>query len=103
MIAAGSLGLLGLLTASTPAQPAPAYYIALGDSLAAGVQPDAGGRNRATSQGYVDDVARALRSAHPGLQTIKLGGRGTSADLLNGAPVDPSHGPGSQLRQAEAL
>ena len=55
---------------SHPAQlravaPEPTYYLALGDSLARGVQPDAAGISVMTPHGYPDRVYAAL---HPGHQ-----------------------------------
>src|SRR5262245_2288151 len=49
------------------------YYVALGDSLAAGVQPDATGRSQPTDRGYVDDLYAQLSAADPKLDLVKLG------------------------------
>lgn len=93
-----------LLANAGHAAPAPArYYLSLGDSLANGTQPDAGGRNHPTAQGYVDFVAAYLRRSAPGLQAVKLGGRGSSASLIGGPPIDPRYGRASPLRQAQAF
>ena len=40
----------------------PIYYLALGDSLAIGVQPSANG-DVATNQGYADDLFAVFRTA----------------------------------------
>jgi hypothetical protein len=41
------------------------YYLALGDSLSQGVQPDAAGASVETGQGYADQLHAALIPAHP--------------------------------------
>lgn len=84
--------------ASPPASSA--YYLALGDSLSAGTQPDGSGRDHPTRQGYVDGVAAHLRKQVPGLRTIKLGGAGTSDSAINGPPVTSKYPGTSQLDQA---
>lgn len=77
-------------------------YLALGDSLAAGMQPDASGHDRPTSQGYVNVVGRALARARPGLraQTLSCGGATTWTLMHGGAGCQP-HGEPSQLERAE--
>jgi lysophospholipase L1-like esterase len=77
------------------------YYLSIGDSLAAGVQPDSGGRDHPTSQGYVDAVAAHLKKKITGLRTVKLGGSGTSRDAINGPPPTNAYPGSSQLDQAE--
>src|SRR5262245_1788898 len=49
------------------------YYVALGDSLAVGVQPDDAGRSLPTDRGYVDDLYAQLSAADPKLDLVKLG------------------------------
>lgn len=84
--------------------PAPPVYVSLGDSLAVGAQPDAQGRDRDTTHGYVDVVGARLARDHPGLKTIKLGcGGATTLTLLRAGSCRPGYGPGSQLQQAERL
>src|SRR5262249_58957264 len=59
---------------ASPAQAPPAsYYLALGDSLARGVQPNAAGISVMTSDGYPDQVYAALHPSRPGLRLVKLG------------------------------
>jgi hypothetical protein len=60
---------------SAPAhhKPPVSYYLALGDSLAVGVQPDATGTSVETRSGYADQLYAALRRSHPGLRLVKLG------------------------------
>src|SRR5947199_2225506 len=80
---------------SGPAQPgaaharparAPArFYLALGDSLAQGVQPDASGASVRTGHGYADQLYAALRRGQPGLRLVKLGCPSeTTATMIHG-------------------
>ncbi len=78
----------------------PSYYLSLGDSLAAGVQPDGSGRDHPTSHGYVDAVADHLRKSISGLKVVKLGGGGTSSGAIHGPPANSSYPGSSQLDQA---
>jgi lysophospholipase L1-like esterase len=70
----------------TPRHPPPAsYYLALGDSLSQGVQPDAAGVSIPTPDGYPDQLYTLLRARQPGLRLIKLGCMGeTTATMING-------------------
>lgn len=89
-------------SASPAARPAPAYYLALGDSLAQGVQPDADGTSVPTAQGYPDQVYAALRSGHPGLRLVRLGCPGeTTQTMLHGGIC--RYDAGSQLAAATAF
>jgi lysophospholipase L1-like esterase len=84
-------------TAHSPA--ATSYYLALGDSLAQGVQPNAAGASVETDQGYADQLYAALRLGDPGLQLVKLGCPGeTTGTMLNGGIC--SYPQGSQLAAA---
>src|SRR5215469_15618375 len=86
---------------SAPARHKPpvSYYLALGDSLAVGVQPDAVGASVETRSGYADQLYATLRRSHPGLRLIKLGCPGeTTVTMINGG-VCPYPG-GSQLAAA---
>ncbi len=70
---------------SSPARPAVSYYLALGDSLSRGVQPDATGASLPTGQGYADQLYAALRPLDPGLRLVKLGCSGeTTGTMING-------------------
>lgn len=82
----------------------PPRYIALGDSLAAGEQPDANGHDRPTNQGYVDWLGEKLQDQYPGLiaATLSCGGATTTTVLDGGARCQPSGQPG-QLEQAETF
>jgi lysophospholipase L1-like esterase len=86
------------------AQAAPPLYLALGDSLAAGLQPDRYGRDRPTKQGYADVVARSLARSHPGLihRTLSCGGATAVTLVRGGSGCQPRHEP-SQLERAEDL
>jgi len=84
-----------------PAQaPAPpSYYLALGDSLSQGVQPDASGASVKTPDGYPDQVYAALRTSHPTLELVKLGcPRETTSTMINGGICHYQEG--SQLKAA---
>src|SRR6266516_4158520 len=74
--------------ASNPAQfkaPPATYYLALGDSLAQGVQPNAAGVSVTTPDGYADQVYAALHPSRPGLKLVKLGCPGeTTTSMMNG-------------------
>jgi hypothetical protein len=73
--------------AAAPARSrAPLYYLALGDSLSRGVQPDPNGQNHPTDQGYADDLATVGRLVLPQLQLVKLGceTEETTASMING-------------------
>jgi lysophospholipase L1-like esterase len=82
----------------------PPYYLALGDSLAVGVQPDVTGQLRPTSQGYADDLHSLYRRLLPTLQLAKLGCSGeTTTSMITGQDSPCSYQAGSQLRQAVAF
>jgi lysophospholipase L1-like esterase len=79
--------------------PAADYYMALGDSLAQGVQADSAGRSVDTRYGYPDQLIIALRRRDPGLQLVKLGCPGETTATM----IDGRHCPypaGSQLAAA---
>jgi lysophospholipase L1-like esterase len=90
-------------SAPPPAKPDPAsYYLALGDSLSQGVQPDAAGVSVETAQGYPNLVYAQLRRGHPGLRLVQLGCPGeTTRTMVDGGIC---HYPGgSQLAAAVAF
>jgi lysophospholipase L1-like esterase len=91
---------LGLLTtpASADGRDGSRYYLALGDSLAFGYQP-----NRDFQHGYVNQLYDKLRAAQPGLVLTNLGCPGeTSSSLVNGGKC-PYPGGVSQLDTAVAF
>jgi len=78
------------------------YYLALGDSLSQGVQPDAAGVSVETGQGYPDQVYAALRPRYPALRLVKLGCPGeTTSTMINGGLC--RYPGGSQLAAAVAF
>ena len=98
IVATVLVAVLAVAAAALAAQPpAPPQYIALGDSLAAGMQPDAEGRDHATDEGYVQVVSRRL-----GLRgrSLSCGGAVTGTVLHGGAGCQPP-GQASQLVRAE--
>jgi lysophospholipase L1-like esterase len=83
-------------------KPPPAYYLALGDSLAQGVQPNAAGASVETPDGYPDQVYATLHRSHPTLSLVKLGCPGeTTVSMMNGGICHYSKG--SQLKAAVAF
>src|ERR1700722_20824361 len=65
-----------------PAPPA-TYYLALGDSLSQGVQPDAAGTSVETGQGYPDQLYALLRPSQPTLRLGQLGRPGETTATTN--------------------
>ncbi len=90
-------------SAPAPAKRAAAsYYLALGDSLSRGVQPDAAGTSVETTQGYPDLVYARLRRGHPGLRLVQLGCPGeTTRTMMHGGIC--RYPGGSQLAAAVAF
>jgi lysophospholipase L1-like esterase len=91
------------------------YYLALGDSLAVGIQPNAQGVNTPTTDGYVNQVYTSLHNANPAVTLVDMGCSGeTTGTLINGGicnyppgditgPTSPTgslNPTGSQLRAA---
>jgi lysophospholipase L1-like esterase len=60
-------------SATVHAAAGPIYYLALGDSLAIGTQPNPAGMDGPTTYGYVDDIYAQLSRSIPGLIAEKLG------------------------------
>jgi lysophospholipase L1-like esterase len=77
------------------------YYLALGDSLAVGLQPSPTG-DRPTNQGYVDDLYSAFRTRIPGLGLKKLGCSGETVETMI-AGGKCTYAAGSQLKAAVAF
>src|SRR4051794_20664797 len=64
---------------------APPVYLSLGDSLAAGSQPDPRGVDHPTAAGYANVVGRRLAKVYPGLVTERLScGGARTASLMTG-------------------
>jgi lysophospholipase L1-like esterase len=80
------------------------YYVALGDSLAAGIQPNASGENVLTSRGYANDLFAVYRLALPTLQLANLACPGeTTQTMVAGGIAYCPYALGSQLAQAAAF
>jgi lysophospholipase L1-like esterase len=76
---------LAVMPATASAAAGPHYYLALGDSLSQGMQPNAQGVLQDTDQGYADDLFAAQRSHIHDLQLVKLGcGGETTSSMLTG-------------------
>ena len=96
--AAAIIACSGCATHTAPAT----WYLALGDSLSQGVQPDAAGASVETGQGYADQLYAALLPAHRGLRLVKLGCPGeTSRTMMDGGIC--RYPGGSQLAAAVAF
>jgi lysophospholipase L1-like esterase len=92
-----------MASCSSPSPPvAASYYLALGDSLSRGVQPNAAGASVETAQGYPDLVYARLAGERPGLKLVQLGCPGeTTETMMHGGSC---HYPGgSQLAAATAF
>src|SRR3984957_13362819 len=75
--------------ATKPVKSPPRYYVALGDSLSQGMQPNVSGMTVDTDDGYVDDIGAWATRRIPTLQVIKLGcGGDTTTSLLTGKGND---------------
>ena len=86
-----------------PAKPAvAAYYLALGDSLSRGVQPDAAGTSVETAQGYPDLVYAQLRRSNRALRLVQLGCPGETTETMMRGGICRYPG-GSQLAAAAAF
>src|SRR5260370_3593225 len=91
-------------TSSDPARqtrPEASYYLALGDSLSRGVQPDPAGARLATRQGHANQLYAALRRGHPCLRLVQLRCSRVTTDTMihsricsipGAAPLAPSGG-----------
>jgi lysophospholipase L1-like esterase len=67
---------------STTGAPADGWYLALGDSLAAGLQPTTGDQK---TRGYAGPVLEGVRKTQPGTQLTNLGCSGeTTTTMLRG-------------------
>ena len=79
--------------------PPASYYLALGDSLSQGVQPNATGTSVKTPDGYASQLYAVLRHRVTGLRLIDLGCPGeTTATMIHGGTC--SYGGRSQLAAA---
>jgi lysophospholipase L1-like esterase len=89
-------------TSTTKPGATTTYYVALGDSYAAGVQPNASGQSVPTDQGYPDLLYDDLRPSMPGLQLTELGCSGETTDTaIKGGTC--KYADGSQLAAATSF
>ncbi len=103
LIAAALVAAAGIVPASAAvAKPAKAhreYYLALGDSLARGAQPNSKGMTVPTKQGYANDTYAYERPKMKGLMLKDLGCLGeTTTTMMNGGIC--KYAAGSQLKAA---
>jgi len=97
VLAATVMSLAAVVTGPTPARAGtPTYYLALGDSLAAGTGAPSGA-------GYVDDVFAFEQATHPGLTLENLSCGGATTDTMVNGGGACSYTTGSQLGDAEAF
>src|SRR4030088_1210635 len=73
-----STTLLVLAAGATTASARTRYYLSLGDSLAQGMQPRAGGITVNTGEGYADQLYAMKRARIGQLKLLKRGGGGES-------------------------
>ncbi len=99
-LVAAALAVTACSGGARPKPPAPAtYYLALGDSLSQGVQPNASGTSVETSAGYPNLVYARLHPGHPTLRLVKLGCPGeTTKTMIHGGMC--RYQAGSQLAAA---
>jgi lysophospholipase L1-like esterase len=75
------------------------YYLALGDSLSRGAQPNTQGKTVPTNQGYANDIYAADKKKIKGLKLEQLGCLGeTTTTMLNGGKC--AYSAGSQMKAA---
>ena len=100
-LAVGALAVTASSLAATEHLPPP-RYLALGDSLAAGLQPDTRGVDRPTSDGYAFVLRRRLARVYAGLRLENLScGGATTRTLLQGGAGCQSRGEPGQVARAE--
>lgn len=98
LLAAGGAALVGVGSSDEP--PRKGWYLALGDSLAAGYQPDTGDQR---SGGYVGEVLTAVRADEPGTELVNLACSGATTASMLAEDGACTYEEGSQLAQATAF
>jgi lysophospholipase L1-like esterase len=102
ILAAAVAALMCLAPASALAQgrsTGKQYYLALGDSLSRGGQPDSSGTTVPTNKGYANDLQRNEKGKISGLTLKQLGCLGeTTTTMIKGGIC--TYTAGSQLKQA---
>jgi lysophospholipase L1-like esterase len=85
-VAAVAVAAAAVLASTASARTTTAhYYLALGDSLSQGIQPNAQGQTQDTNEGYTDDLWQIEQAHVPNLQLVKLGcGGETTTSMLTG-------------------
>jgi lysophospholipase L1-like esterase len=108
MAAAVTAGILAACSTSSTPKPKPppkppvSYYLALGDSLSLGIQPNADGVDVETARGYPDQLYTTLHRTRPALRLVRLGCSGeTTKTMMNGGICQ--YPGGSQLAAAAAF
>src|SRR5947209_4947451 len=87
LLSAGALMCLAPASAFAArlAHPLPSYYVALGDSLARGAQPNAAGTTLPTNDGYANFLFSTEKSQSKKLKLEELGCPGeTTTSMLSG-------------------
>jgi lysophospholipase L1-like esterase len=102
VLVAAAVAVLAACSGPSPGPGPAAYYLALGDSLSQGVQPDAAGAATETAQGYPNLVYAQLRRSHPTLRLSKLGCPGETTKTMIQGGICRYRG-GSQLAAAVAF
>src|SRR4051812_49739586 len=101
VLAVGAATLLLMLVVSSSPGSAPPRYIAIGDSLAAGLQPDSDGVDGPSRHGYAESLGRRLRRGYPRLRTHPLSCGGAHTRTLGrGGAGCPPRGEAGQPVQA---
>ena len=101
---AAAASLLLALAAPASLGSGPPRYVSIGDSLAAGSQPDARGVDRPSRQGYADVLGRRLERVYPGLRTHRLScGGADTRTLVTGAGCQQRGEPGQLVRAERFL
>ena len=111
IVALASLAALAGSPALAAGGGKPVYFVALGDSLAAGAQPAPSGvENRllaanGTNRGYVDVLHATMRDRIPNLllRDFSCSGETTTSLIQGGLPFDVRCGYGQSSQLAEAL
>ena len=99
LVLAAGFGVTRAGAKNTPADST--YYVALGDSLTAGLQPDMFGIDSPSNLGFVDDLYETLQARMPHMQLMNLGCGGTTTTLIHGG--DCNYQAGSQLSYAREI
>jgi lysophospholipase L1-like esterase len=103
LAAAAALAITACSGSAAHSKVAPvSYYLALGDSLSQGVQPNAAGTSVETGQGYANQVYATLLPGHPALRLVKLGCPGETTSTMIHGGICRYRG-GSQLAAAVAF